>query len=247
MASSSSIWVRSEGLSKMPRVFMLQTSFWRLSTCTRRTFCTEISSQRTCLWAQMVTSDWLTLAWVKRIFRAQRMLTVCAVPPSTWVLRSCRDRAMARPLTGGRSVLLFMRCLLVFLLSTTKIVTSFTRILNTKSQTYSLIFCHWQLATFAVVYWIRTLWRDLEQVPSTLRKLNRTSGSRKSIGQKLKTKCWTPPYKPQLDSMEDVKHFPPEFTKQKLSPTDMESQNAKSANAFGGFSYEKGNSQTDAF
>ena len=59
---------------------------------------------------------------------------------------------------------------------------------------------------------------------------------------KIENKMLNPPYKPQLDSMEDVKHLPPEFTKQKLSPTDMESQNAKSANAFGGFSYEKGNS-----
>jgi serine/threonine protein kinase len=64
---------------------------------------------------------------------------------------------------------------------------------------------------------------------------------------KMENKMLNPPYKPQLDSMEDVKHFPPEFTKQKLSPTDMESLDAKSATAFDKFSYEKGNSQTDAF
>lgn len=43
---------------------------------------------------------------------------------------------------------------------------------------------------------------------------------------KIENKLIDPPYKPQLDSMYDVKHFPPEFTNMKMSPTDMESLKA---------------------
>jgi serine/threonine protein kinase len=56
---------------------------------------------------------------------------------------------------------------------------------------------------------------------------------------KIENKLLAPPYKPQLDSMYDVKHFPPEFTNMAMSPTDMESLKAQSANnAFNAFSYD---------
>ena len=50
-----------------------------------------------------------------------------------------------------------------------------------------------------------------------------------------------PPYKPQLDSSDDVKHFPSEFTALQPSLTDLESLKAQSATAFPDFSYENGN------
>lgn len=47
-----------------------------------------------------------------------------------------------------------------------------------------------------------------------------------------------PPYKPQLDSGSDVKHFPPEFTGMKMSPADMESLKETIAEPWDNFSYQ---------
>lgn len=61
--------------------------------------------------------------------------------------------------------------------------------------------------------------------------------------KKIESKVLAPPYKPQLDSPLDVKHFPPDFTSLKPSPQDLESLKASSASKIPGFSYEN----TDEF
>ncbi len=57
--------------------------------------------------------------------------------------------------------------------------------------------------------------------------------------KKIEGKVLQPPYKPQLDTNNDVKHFPPEFTNLKCSPQDMESLKAEGGNKFLNFSYSK--------
>jgi serine/threonine protein kinase len=52
----------------------------------------------------------------------------------------------------------------------------------------------------------------------------------------IKEKKIPPPYKPQLDQTTDTKHFPPEFTGMKLSPTDVES--LKGEGAWDNFTYD---------
>ena len=59
--------------------------------------------------------------------------------------------------------------------------------------------------------------------------------------KKIENKMLAPPYKPQLDSSDDVKHFPSEFTALQPSLTDLESLKAQSATAFPDLSYENGN------
>lgn len=56
--------------------------------------------------------------------------------------------------------------------------------------------------------------------------------------KKIESKVLAPPYKPQLDSSTDVKHFPPEFTTLKPSPQDLESLKANSVSKFPEFSYD---------
>ena len=56
---------------------------------------------------------------------------------------------------------------------------------------------------------------------------------------KIENKLLVPPYKPQLDNMNDVKHFPPEFTNCVASPLDEKSLTGKDGNKFLNFSYTK--------
>jgi len=57
--------------------------------------------------------------------------------------------------------------------------------------------------------------------------------------QKIYNKELKPPYTPQLDRDDDVKHFPPEFTGLQPSPQDLESLKADGGTAFPNFSYQK--------
>lgn len=57
--------------------------------------------------------------------------------------------------------------------------------------------------------------------------------------KKIENKQLAPPYKPQLDHSDDVKHFPPEFTNLQPSPQDLESLKAQDGNKFPTFSYSK--------
>jgi serine/threonine protein kinase len=59
--------------------------------------------------------------------------------------------------------------------------------------------------------------------------------------QAIQDKKVPPPYKPQLDTSTDTKHFPQEFTGMKLSPQDMESLKDTENAGWGGFSYENNN------
>ena len=59
--------------------------------------------------------------------------------------------------------------------------------------------------------------------------------------KKIENKLLAPPYKPQLDSASDVKHFPPEFTTLKPSPADLESLKAQGSGKFTDFSYDAHN------
>jgi protein-serine/threonine kinase len=59
--------------------------------------------------------------------------------------------------------------------------------------------------------------------------------------KKIESKVLAPPYKPQLDHSDDVKHFPPEFTNLQPSPQDLESLKAQDASKFPTFSYSKDN------
>ena len=56
---------------------------------------------------------------------------------------------------------------------------------------------------------------------------------------KIASKALAPPYKPQLDSLVDVKHFGQEFTKIQPSEKDLEHDKAKNETLFTNFSYEK--------
>jgi hypothetical protein len=55
---------------------------------------------------------------------------------------------------------------------------------------------------------------------------------------KIMAKSLAPPYKPQLDNRDDVKHFPPEFTGIQPSAQDMEHTKGDDS-AFANFSYQK--------
>ena len=55
--------------------------------------------------------------------------------------------------------------------------------------------------------------------------------------QKIESKALAPPYRPQLDCGDDVKHFPPEFTNLQPSPQDLESLKAQN-DQFPNFSYD---------
>jgi len=56
--------------------------------------------------------------------------------------------------------------------------------------------------------------------------------------KKIESKALQPPYRPQLEKEDDVKHFPPEFTNLKPSLNDLESLKAE-GNKFDNFSYDR--------
>lgn len=57
--------------------------------------------------------------------------------------------------------------------------------------------------------------------------------------QKIYAKVLAPPYKPQLDRPDDVKHFPTEFTGIQPSDQDLEHKKGGSETSFPNFSYQK--------
>lgn len=63
---------------------------------------------------------------------------------------------------------------------------------------------------------------------------------------KISSKVLAPPYKPQLDGSDDVKHFPPEFTGIQPSAQDLEHDKGTTEKAFPNFSYEKNLEALDA-
>lgn len=56
--------------------------------------------------------------------------------------------------------------------------------------------------------------------------------------QAIADKKVPPPYKPQLDGIDDTKHFPTEFTNMKLSPQEVESLK-QGDTEFDNFTYEE--------
>jgi serine/threonine protein kinase len=57
--------------------------------------------------------------------------------------------------------------------------------------------------------------------------------------QKISAKVLAPPYKPQLDRPDDVKHFPPEFTGIQPTAADLEHVKGGSETSFPNFSYDQ--------
>lgn len=56
---------------------------------------------------------------------------------------------------------------------------------------------------------------------------------------KISAKALAPPYKPQLDRPDDVKHFPPEFTGIQPNAQDLEHAKGAAETSFPNFSYQK--------
>lgn len=57
--------------------------------------------------------------------------------------------------------------------------------------------------------------------------------------QKIASKSLAPPYKPQLDRPDDVKHFPPEFTGIAPTAQDLDHKEGDEQSSFPHFSYQK--------
>ena len=137
------------------------------------------------LWTELDISSWQTLVCRRWEFKAIKMLSLCAVLQSTFHLKCCKDRVMAKQLTGGHLEPSSMRCWSVSHLSTQKTENSFTRISNMQSQSLTMISWHLTQGTSVLNFYTKTLTNVLVVEPQMLKKSKATLGLNASTGQKF--------------------------------------------------------------